>query len=137
MIQFANKPRRRQVNVSGELIIRAEVGGAPSALASMRIETINGVPARQVTSQLLALTFGDNATLRANLLSGRWWRFYWKSYGTPARFDLTLATPAGPQRITRAAETLPPSKDSDFSKAYQFEMLPGGVGLLTVTRRRR
>ena len=125
-------PFEVQVNVSGELIIRAEVGGAPSALASMRIETINGVPARQVTSQLLALTFGDNATLRANLLSGRWWRFYWKSYGTPARFDLTLATPAGPQRITRAAVALPPANDSDFSKAYHFEMLPGGVGLLTV-----
>jgi hypothetical protein len=125
-------PFEVQVDAAGELTIRAEVGGAPSALAAMRIDTINGVPARDVTRQLLALTFGDNAMLRANLLSDRWWRFYWKSFGTPARFDLTLATPGGPTRISRPAVALPPSGDADFGKAYRFEMLPGGVGLLTV-----
>ncbi|MEJ7807644.1 MAG: S41 family peptidase [Telluria sp.] len=125
-------PFEVQVDASGELSIRAEVGGAPSVLGGMRIETINGVSARQVTRQLLALTFGDNPMLRANLLSGRWWRFYWKSFGTPERFDLTLATPSGPTRIMRAAVALPPSSDADFSKTYHFEMLPGGVGLLTV-----
>lgn len=124
-------PFEVQVDAAGELIIRAEAGGAPSPLAAMRIKTINGVPARKVTSQLLGLTFGDNPTLRANLLSDRWWRFYWKSFGTPARFDLTLATRGGPKRITRAAVARPLSND-DFNKAYQFEMLPGGVGLLTV-----
>lgn len=125
-------PFEVMIDAAGELMIRAEVGGAPSALASTRIEAINGVPARQVTSQLLALTFGDNAMLRANLLSDRWWRFYWKSFGTPARFDLTLATPAGPKRITRAAVARPASSENDFGKAYRFDMLPGGVGLLTV-----
>lgn len=124
-------PYEVHVDTKGGLFIRAEMGGAATALAGKRIDAINGVPAREVTATLLSLSPGDTAALRANLLSGRWWRFYWKAYGTPARFDLTVAG----KPVSRPAATRLPyvsSQDADFNQAYRFEMLSPRVALLTV-----
>lgn len=123
-------PFEVHVDGKGDLYIVSQVGGAPTPLAGQRIASINGVPAREVTARLLSLSPGDTAALRANLLSGRWWRFYWKAYGTPSRFALTV----GRARIVRAAATRLPyvsSQESDFGQAYRFKMLSPGVGLLT------
>lgn len=128
-------PYEVQVDAKGDLLIRSEVGGGATPLAATRIEAINGVPAREVTQALLARTFGDTPALRANLLSGRWWRFYWKTYGAPARFELTLAQPSGLTRISRAAVTRLPyttSQDQDFDQAYRFDMLSPQIALLTI-----
>ena len=128
-------PYEVHVDAAGDVFIRAEMGGGETPLARSRIDTINGAPARAVARELLALTFGDTLALRANLLSGRWWRFYWKAFGTPAKFDLTLSTPRGIQKISRpAAPSLPQSATAlnDFDKVFRFEMLSGKVALLTV-----
>ena len=128
-------PYEVHVDTAGDVFIRAGMGGQATPLARSRIDTINGVPARAVARQLLALTFGDTPALRVNLLSERWWRFYWKSFGTPTSFDLVLATPGGKKKIrTAAAPSLPQSATAldDFDQVYRFEMLPGKVALLTV-----
>ncbi len=124
-------PYEVHVDGKGALFVLSEVGGAPSALAGRRITSINGVPAREVTARLLALSPGDTPALRANLLSGRWWRFYWKAFGAPSQFALTV----GRERIMRAsAKRLPyvSTQDAEFDQAYRFEMLSPGVALLTV-----
>lgn len=128
-------PYEVHIDGKGELFIRSEVGGGATPLAGMRIDSINGMPARSVTRALLALTYGDTPALRANLLAGRWWRFYWKAFGTPGRFELAVAQPDGLTRISRAAVARLPyasSQDNDFDQAYRFEMLSPKVALLTI-----
>lgn len=127
-------PYEVHVDGKGDLFIRAEVGGAATPLARKRIISINGVSARKVAATLLALSPGDTPALRANLLSGRWWRFYWKAFGAPSRFDLTVARAKGQARIVRSAVTRLPyvsSDDEDFEQAYRFQMLSPKVALLT------
>ena len=127
-------PYEVHVDPKGDLFVRSEVGGAATPFATARIDSINGVPARKVTAALLALAPGDSAALRSNLLSGRWWRFYWRAFGTPKLFKLVLAQDKKQVRISRAAATRLPyvtSDDTDFAKAYRFEMLSPTVGLLT------
>lgn len=124
-----------QVSHAGELFITGEAGGGKSPLAGMRIETINGVPARSVVRTLLGYTHGDTAALRANVLSGRWWRFYWKGFGTPSTFKLSVATPAGLKSLSLPASRALPTAiatETDFGHTYRFEMLPNKVALLTV-----
>jgi hypothetical protein len=128
-------PFEVQVDGAGDVFIRAEMGGAATPLAARRIESINGRPARDVTAALLALTPGDTPALRANLLSGRWWRYYWKAFGTPGRFTLTVMGRQGPVRVERAAAPRLPyasSVEADFDQAYRFEMLSPKVALLSV-----
>lgn len=124
-------PYQVHVDGKGDLFIVSEVDGAATPLAGKRIASINGMAARDVVARLLALSPGDTPALRANLLSGRWWRFYWKAYGTPGRFELIV----GRQRITRTAATQLPyvsTQDADFDRAYRFDMLSPTVALLTV-----
>lgn len=127
-------PYEVHVDGKGDPFILAEVGGAATSLVGARIDAINGVPARKVTAALLALSPGDSPALRANLLSGRWWRFYWRGFGAPARFDLVVAQRKGRQRVTRPAATRLPyvsSQNENFDDAYRFEMLSPKVALLT------
>lgn len=128
-------PYEVHVDHKGDLFIRTEMGGVKTPFATARIDSINGVPARKVTATLLALAPGDSAALRANLLSGRWWRFYWRAFGTPSLFKLSLTQGQKQLRINRQAATRLPyisSDDTDFAKAVRFEMLSPTVGLLTV-----
>lgn len=123
------------VSHAGEVFITGEAGGGKSSLAGTRIDNINGVPARTVVRRLLAYTHGDTAALRANVLSGRWWRFYWRAFGTPSTFKLSVATPAGLRSMRlQASRALPTAiaHESDFGHNYRFEMLPNKVALLTV-----
>lgn len=123
------------VSHAGEVFIAGAAGGARSPYAGMRIEEINGVPARSVVRSLLAYTHGDTATLRANVLSGRWWRFYWRAFGTPSSFKLSVATPSGLKSMSLPASRALPTAiatETDFAHTYRFEMLPNKVALLTV-----
>lgn len=93
------------------------------------------MPARKVVRTLLGLTHGDTPELRANALSERWWRFYWKSFGTPAQFDLVVKAPTGSRKLQLPAARIVPSpvaRAKDFDHHYRFEMLPEKVALLTV-----
>ncbi|CAH0276641.1 hypothetical protein SRABI118_03649 [Massilia sp. Bi118] len=130
-------PFEVQVSESGEIAIRAELDGSPSALAGMRIEQINGVPAARVAHELLALTAGDTPALRANVLSRRTWFEYWRTYGAPRQFDLVVAKPGGPAHIRVAGSHKTPAVlDTDgpggFNKTFRLELLPENAALLTI-----
>lgn len=128
-----------QVDVDGQIAIRADLDGRPSPLAGMRIETINGVPAVQVGQALLALMAGETPGLRANLLSRRMWYYYLQVFGTPEQFDMVIAKPSGPVAI-RVAGTrqlpvaLAATGPNGFEKTYRFELLPNKTALLTVNQ---
>lgn len=126
-------PFEMLVSADGELFIRAALGGGASALARTRVDAINGVPAAQLVRELLPLVEGDTPPFRAGLLSRRWWFYYWKMYGAPARYAIAHdgklseveASKARPEAILDGSET-------DFDRAFRFELLGKDAALLTI-----
>ncbi|QNH17945.1 Peptidase family S41 [Xanthomonas sp. SS] len=122
------------VDAQARVRILSELGGAATALSGSSVETINGVPAGDVARALLAHVHGDSARFRADLLSRRWWFFYWKVYGAPASFELTLAGPAQ-ARLRRPASRAHPSilvGEDDFDRQFAFELRPGAAAVMTI-----
>jgi hypothetical protein len=120
------------VDTQGGLTIRAELGGGASPLAGVRIEQIDGVPARRLVAELLERCHGDTSAFRADLLSTRWPFMYWKMYGDATGFDLLTAD--GRKLRVKAGGKLPAYLDgrSQFDRQFRFELLPGGAALMTV-----
>ena len=122
------------VSPSGQLRIRSNLGGSPSALAGRRILAINGHSAETISKSLLARMYGDTALSRAGLLSNRWWFFFWQTHGAPKSFDLTVSGPT-PQHIRVAGSHAQPrylAYHSSFDQAFQFRRLGKHVAILTV-----
>lgn len=128
-------PFEVQVTPEGELFVRSELGGKASALAGRRIERINGVPVAQIAPTLLQLAHGDTPQFRAEILSRRWWFFYWKHYGAPTRFTLSLE---GKPLTLSASRSRPESvvgvRASDFDEVFRFELLGKRTALLTINQ---
>jgi len=129
-------PFEMHVDERGDMFIRSALGGAPTPLAGRRIESINGVPAREASAAMLAVAAGDTPAFRAHQVARRMWLSYWKLFGAPAQFDLVLATDAGSKRVRVAASGIMPASvaaaDDDMAELFQFELLPERTALLTV-----
>lgn len=125
-------PYEMVADARGALTIRAELGGAASPLAGVRIDSINGVPAARVVAELLARCHGDSAAFRADLLSTRWPFLYWKMYGDTKDFDLLTAD--GRHLRAAAVGRLPAYLEGKarFDRQFRFELLPGDAALLTL-----
>jgi len=59
---------------------------------------MDGVPAHEICEQMMARAHGDTRVFRADLLTRRFWFYYWKMFGAPGFYSLTLA-PGGTQRF--------------------------------------
>jgi len=126
-------PYETRVSPEGELFIRSELGGKASALARSRIEQIDGVPARRIVQELMQLVHGDTAAFRAEVLSRRFWFYYWKMLGAPARYSVVLD---GKQTNVAASTALPEllvgTDAADFGKVFRFELVGNKTALLTI-----
>jgi len=128
-------PFEVHVTQTGEVFVRSELGGAGTLFAGARVESINGVDARTVSAELLARAHGDTSAFRAELVSRRWWFYYWKTYGPETDFDLLLT------KERRTALRLPGSRsepvflaeEKSFERQFRLELLPGHGALLTVS----
>src|SRR5262245_32391437 len=78
---------------------RAMLGGAGSNAAQAAITRVNGVPARTVCEEILARAHGETRAFRIDLVSRRFWFYYWKVFGAPADFDIQFKGDANDQRI--------------------------------------
>lgn len=128
-------PYEVQVSPEGQLFIRAELGGKKSRLSGTRIEQINGVPASQVVQELLQMVHGDTAAFRAEVLSRRFWFYYWKTWGAPSAYTLVQDG----RQVNVAASTARPAwligtDAADFDQVYRFELLGKDTALLTINQ---
>lgn len=128
-------PYEVQIDAMGEVHIRSELGGATGPMAGVRIDQINGIPARAIANELMARMHGDTLEFRANLLSQRWWFFYWKMYGESASYDFLLAKSDGVVHAHIPASVATPALVKDnavFDKQFKIELLSDRTALLTV-----
>jgi Peptidase family S41 len=122
------------VDAEGRPFIRSRLGGAATSLIRARIDYINGMDARHVTRNLLAGVHGDTPAMRAELLSRRWWFYYWKLYGDSVDYDLRV-TRGRTSRIRVPASRETPlflADEASFDRQFRFEFLPGDAALLTL-----
>jgi len=127
-------PFEVSVDPSGHVRILTELGGAPSPHMGATIDSINGMSARDIARGLLAHVHGDSLRFRADLLSKRWWFFYWKVHGAPTSFDIALQnSDAVPLRLP-GSNSLPAMMigEDDFDHNFAIELRPDGVALMTV-----
>lgn len=124
-------PYEVRVGSGGEVFVRAALGGGATPLAGARIETISGVPAPQVAKQLLEHVHGDTPLFRADLLSRRWWLYFWKVLGERDTYSMQIA---GKEHIVAGSRALPAAigDEEKFDRQFGLELLPDGVAVLTV-----
>jgi hypothetical protein len=60
--------------------------------AAARILEVNGVSAADICQQMMARAHGDTPVFRADLLSRRFWFYYWKLYGAPDAYRIQFDT---------------------------------------------
>jgi hypothetical protein len=126
-------PFEVHADAGGQLFVRAELGGKTSPYARKRIERINGVAAKQVVDALLGLMHGDTPEFRAELLSRRFWFFYWKVSGAPARFDLSVdGQVLRREASTAQGQALQLGSGAAFERMFRFEHLGSDTALLTL-----
>ncbi len=119
------------IDGQGRLRIVHALGGAATGMAGRTIDSIDGRPAARILHELGALVHGDTPAFRSKLLERRFWLYYWKNYGAQERFTVQAN---GQVLDLPGAGTLPAAVagDKSFEQAFQFRLLPGGAGLLTV-----
>lgn len=119
---------------SGALLIAAELGGKATPMSGARITRINGADSTAIVRRLLALTHGDSPAFRARLLARRWFFYYWKAYGAPERFELSVERNGTTQAVVPAVRRLPALlvEEESFEKTYCFELLPYRAAVLTL-----
>jgi len=88
--------------------------------AGARIRSVNGVAAQEICEQMMARAHGDTRVFRADLLSRRFWFFYWKLYGAPQSYDITL-DPGGTERFEGSKE-LPGRLAAEENFDQQFDL---------------
>jgi hypothetical protein len=58
--------------------------------AYARIRAVNGAAVDEICEQMMARVHGDTRVFRADLLSRRFWFFYWKVFGAPDIYVIAL-----------------------------------------------
>lgn len=125
-------PYEVYIDPQDHVFIRAQLGGEATALVGTEIETINGLSARTIALNMLTFVHSDTVKMRTDLLSQRWWLFYWKIYGEPGEFHLGLRD--HPTTTVAAGHTLPLilQIEDSFERDFHFELLPDHAALLTI-----
>lgn len=120
---------------NGQLHIRSLLGGADTPLNGAKITSINGEAVDKVTSTLLNRTHGETPLFRSKLLAQRWWFYYWKMFGTPANYRLTIAQGDKFSTIEAPGGTATPQlllRESDFDQQFRFAFQADGSAMLTI-----
>lgn len=120
------------VAADGELFIRSGFNGEASALQGRRIDTIDGIPGRQISARFFALINGDTPALQRALLSVRFPFYYWKLFGDKQSYRLKVA---GVESVVEGRSEMPLAyADRPFEQLFRFEMPNARQAVLTVNQ---
>lgn len=126
-------PFEMRVTPQCDLRVHAALGGGSTTLEGKSLTTINGVSAREICEALLARAHGETRKFRADLVSRRFWFFYWKMYGAPKSFELGIGgEPAAKQVPASAALPLLLATEDSFERQFRLELMPGNTAVLTL-----
>jgi hypothetical protein len=119
-------PYEMQVTADCSLRVRAELGGRIDELTDATIRAVNGLPARDLCEQMLAHAHGDTRVFRADLVSRRFWFYYWKLFGAPSAFDIEIAGRDGVRRISGSSQ-LPMllADEKVFERQFRLRFIAG------------
>jgi hypothetical protein len=123
------------VDPQGQPFIKSFLGGAPTELAGVRLNSIDKRNARNVVAELLARVHGDTPTFRTNLLSHRWWLYYWKMYGAKPHHEIEITVDGVDKKLRVGASTALPTllaEEEDFDRQFNFSMISDDTALLTL-----
>jgi hypothetical protein len=115
-----------------ELRVRTALGGTTSEFAQAVIRRVERISARTVCEELMARMHGDTRVFRADLLSRRFWFYYWKVFGAPAGFEIEFMDAQGVRRIPGSTQ-LPQllADEADFSRQFQLRVIaPASAAVL-------
>lgn len=115
-------PFEVDVSVDCDLRVRNDKPWSNVAMPhdSARILEVNGVAATRICQQMLARVHGDTPAFRADLLSRRFWFFYWKMYGAPETYKIRF-DPGGVDSLAGRTE-LPELLTIEANFERQFEL---------------
>ncbi len=100
-----------------------------------RILSVNGIDAGVLVAALLARAHGDTPAFRAHMAAQRWWLFYWKIFGAPARYRLVLEQDGRRRTLKMHGSRALPRllrEEAQFGERFGFRIRPDGVAVLTV-----
>lgn len=117
-------PFEMLVTADCSLRVRAELGGQPSVLTGATLLTVNGRDTREVCEQMLARAHGDTRIFRADLISRRFWFYYWKIFGAPAAFDIEIVGGESARHIAGSTQ-LPQllAEEKDFDRQFRLQIV--------------
>jgi hypothetical protein len=119
-------PYEMRVTADCSLGVRAELGGRVGELTDATIRAVNGLAARDLCEQMLAHAHGDTRVFRADLVSRRFWFYYWKMLGAPSAFDIEIAGRDGVLHIPGSSQ-LPRllADEKDFERQFRLQFIAG------------
>jgi hypothetical protein len=117
-------PFEMRVNATCELRVRAGLGGSATELAGLALRRVNGISAGTICERMLARAHGDTREFRADLLSRRFWFYYWKVFGAPAEYEIEFAGPQDARKIPGSAQ-LPQllADETAFERQFQLQIV--------------
>ena len=126
-------PLEVYVSDDGTVLVKAALGGGVTPHAGARLQSIDGIDTRVVSSELLARAHGDTPAFRAELVSRRWWFYYWKVYGAKDNFDLVFSGEQSASVRVPGSRIKPEflAEEADFGRQFGFELLKCRGALLT------
>lgn len=130
---------RRWLDSGGSLFpVEVDIGPGDVLLLRaaplVRVLSVNGVATDTLVSTLAAKVHGDTPGFRANLLARRWWLFYWKTFGAPARYRLVLDHQGERRTVDLpGSRALPRILQDEALPPFRFVMGPDRTAVLTVT----
>ena len=113
-------PFEMQVTSDCEMRVSSALGGSASEYDGARIGDVNRMPAGTLCEQLLARVHGDTRNFRADLLSRRFFFYYWKIFGAPPAFEMTFER-HGTRQVAGSSQ-LPRFLAGETAFEHQFEL---------------
>lgn len=118
------------IDPRGELFVRSRLDGEPTPFQGARIEAIDGLRGKKISTRLLAHTNGDTPALRTEFAAQRFAFLYWKLVGEKRAFKVRIA---GKETAVEGSNVVPAAyADAPFEDVFGFELLADKHALLKV-----